>query len=144
MKAPVGGQIKGVTPQGRNCCSFFFFFLLTIPTSLSPCRSPVSHYLLNVFFDKCFWHVLLLETLLSLPLTTFFILVKFISFMAFLVYSQDGYSVPPSSVISSFIICLYSSALIIVQSFIPHSQQCFFQRSSSHFLTWKISFFFKL
>lgn len=41
-KAPVSGQMKGLTPQGRNCCLFFFAALFRIPTSLHTPPPPLS------------------------------------------------------------------------------------------------------
>lgn len=76
VKAPVSGQMKGQTPQGRNCCFFFSFFFwcsvhnphlhppppLHLSFSLfrsgcarSPCRHLVSHELaLGWVSAECF------------------------------------------------------------------------------------------
>lgn len=67
-KAPVSGQMKGLTPQGRNCCLFFLqhcsgspppsTHLLHPSLFLSGCahtprRHLVSHYSLGSFLAEC-------------------------------------------------------------------------------------------
>ena len=96
VKAPVSGQMKGLTPQGRNCRLFFFAALFRIPTSIllhllpplslslalslllslsdcarTPCRHFVSHYSLNSFLVECQMHVFSFSPSRLLPCTLY-------------------------------------------------------------------------
>lgn len=136
VKAPVSGQMKGLTPQGRNCCLFFSSVQdphlhppppPTPPPPLSlflsgcartPCRHLVSHYPQNVFvasfpplsFLHCVYvslgNLVIYFDLFHLTLSFFLSYLLF--FLSFLIY---------------FFVCLF---LIFFSFFLSFSLNVFF------------------